>query len=296
MNQPADYTPLESLFLFQALLTHGADPTAFARISELLINNALIKEADTYDPTRLSADALQQLFLRLLWEEVKSEADRADGSDGAGSTGSRKRKLGTPPLPTLKDAHEHVEKIPALVDRLYARYRDHVVKQIREDERRFEKVSKEIQVLERTERERRARAASQNGAPVLAPREVKPAAASNGGSHALPSPSPASTPAVATKRGPTSNTPVVPPRPLTPHVAPPTVAPPSHLPRGHLQSGHRHHQSLPTAQLRFSKPRPVCRIPDPGHCSRHHSRRSRQSLLDQRLVSSPRTGACLRRL
>ncbi|KAK7413071.1 hypothetical protein QQX98_008079 [Neonectria punicea] len=233
MNQPAAYTPLESLFLFQSLLTHGVDTGAFARISELLINNALIKEADTYDPTRLRPDALQQLFLLLLRDELKSEEEGQDGpEDATGSPTSKKRKLASPPLPTLKVVYENVDKVPILVNRLYARYRDHVVKQIREDERRFETVQKEIQLLERTERERRARAATQNGTPILAPREVKPAVASNGPTPTpTPTPNSAPTPA-AIRRAPTPHTPVIPPKPPTPHVAPPTVAPPSHLPSG----------------------------------------------------------------
>ncbi|KAM5377365.1 hypothetical protein ACJZ2D_005046 [Fusarium nematophilum] len=229
MTQPAAHTPLESLFLFQSLVTHGVDTGAFARISELLINNSLIKDSDTYDPARLKPDALQQLFLLLLQDELSREAERGDATDG--SPGSRKRKLGSPPLPTLKEVYEHVEKVPALINRLYARYRENIVKEIREDEQRFEKVQKEIQLLERTDRERRARAASQNGTPVLASRDTKPALTPNG-----PTPSPTPIPNVATpaaaRRGPPHQTPVIPPKPPTTHVAPPTVAPPSHLPSG----------------------------------------------------------------
>ncbi|PHH88857.1 hypothetical protein CDD83_6957 [Cordyceps sp. RAO-2017] len=136
MNNPAAYTPLESLFLFQSLLTQGIDAAAFARISDLLRNNALVRSDRSYDAARLAPEALQQLFLLLLREELKSEAERAaDGSEGASSTASRKRKMGTPPLPSLTEAHEHIEKLPALVDRLYARYRDRIVEEIREDER-----------------------------------------------------------------------------------------------------------------------------------------------------------------
>ncbi|KAL2675117.1 hypothetical protein Neosp_011297 [[Neocosmospora] mangrovei] len=230
MNQPAAYTPLESLLLFQSVVTNGVDTGAFARISESLISNSLIKDDPTYDPTRLQPDALHQLFLLLLREELRTEAERGDAT-ADGSPGSRKRKLGTPPLPTLKEVYENVEKIPALVDTLYARYREGIVKQIREDERRFENVRGEIQLLERTERERRARAASQNGTPVLASRDAKPVLAPNGPA-ASPTPTPNSTTPAAVRRGPTPHTPVIPPKPPVSHVAPPTVAPPSHLPSG----------------------------------------------------------------
>ncbi|RFU73183.1 hypothetical protein TARUN_9080 [Trichoderma arundinaceum] len=247
MNQPAAYTPLESLFLFQSLLSHGVDSGAFARISELLKGNALIKSGDTYDAARLSPEALQQLFLRLLRDELRGEAERADGgagsgSDGLGSPGSRKRKLGSPPLPTLKEVYENVDKIPVMVDRLYARYRDHTVGLIREDERKFAVLQREIQLLERSEKERLAKvAASQNVTPTLAPRDPRtavvtptvavqsPLPAANG---ATPSPGQAPATPAGVRKGPTPNTPVPPPKPPISGVAAPKVAVPSQLAPG----------------------------------------------------------------
>ncbi|RCI11763.1 hypothetical protein L249_7149 [Ophiocordyceps polyrhachis-furcata BCC 54312] len=172
MSGAAVYTPLESLFLFQSLLGQGIDAGAFVRISELLKNNAIIKSGETYDPSRLTPDALQQLFLRLLREELKCEGQAASSSPSSSPGGSWKRKLGSPPLPSLRDASQHIEKLPALIDRLYARYRDSIVEQIREDERQFVAVQGQIQALEKTEKERLAKAAaSQHGTPVLAPRD-----------------------------------------------------------------------------------------------------------------------------
>ncbi|KAF5671012.1 hypothetical protein FHETE_4268 [Fusarium heterosporum] len=228
MNQPAVYTSLESLLLFQSLVTQGVDSGAFARISEQLNNNALIKEEATYDPTRLKPDALQHLFLKLFGDELR-EQEKDTTDDPTVSPNSRKRKLGTPPLPTLKEVYENVDKIPILIDRLYARYRDKIVAQIRDDERRFETVQKEIHLLERTERERRARAASQNGNPVLAARDQKSSITPSGPSQ---SPATAANPATPVRRGPTPQTPVIPPKPPVLQNTQPTVAPPSHLPAG----------------------------------------------------------------
>ncbi|KAH7180751.1 WD domain-containing protein [Fusarium sp. MPI-SDFR-AT-0072] len=229
MNQPAFHTPLESLLLFQSLVAQGFDNGVFARISEQLINNALIKEGSTYDPARLRPDALQHLFLRLLGDELRGEHEKAATDDPTTSPNSRKRKLGSPPLPTLKEIYEHVDKIPLLMDRLYARYKDNTVAQIREDERSFETSQKEIQAMERFERERRARVASQNGTPVLAARDQKSSVAPNGSTS---SPAMATSSAAPVRRGPTQQTPVIPPKPPVPHNTQPTVAPPSDMPTG----------------------------------------------------------------
>ena len=258
MNQlPAPYTPLESLFLFQSLVTHGIEPSAFARVSDLLTNNALIKGDSAYDPTRLKPDALQELFLLLLREEVKSEAE----ADTSTSPESRKRKIGSPPLPSLKEASEHATKMPALVDRLYARYRDNVVKEIREDERQFARVQKEIQLLERSEKERLAKAAaSQNGAPALTQR--------SGTQSPLPG---------GVKRGQPQGTQGFPPRPiLSPKTTSGTgsvLQPPPGMPRQGSAGGSNEATPspssattpTPTGGLKWEKPLESGNGPIPGH-------------------------------
>lgn len=229
MNQPAAYTSLESLLLFQSLLTQGVEPGAFARISEQLKENPLIKEEASYDPARLKPDALQNLFLRLFREELRGDSEKDTTDDPAASPNSQKRKPEGPPLPTLKEVYDNVEKAHSLIQRLWERYRAKIVGQIREDEQKIEAVQKDINLLERSARERRARAASQNGTPVLAARDQKASIPSNG-----PSPSPAATSSAATpvRKGPTPQTPVLPPKPPVPQSAQPSVAPPSHLPAG----------------------------------------------------------------
>ncbi|KAK2593355.1 hypothetical protein QQS21_008930 [Conoideocrella luteorostrata] len=260
MNQPATYTPLESLFLFQSLLTQGVDTEAFTRISESLRSNALVKSDRSFDAARLAPDALQQLFWLLLQDEAKSEAELADANANSNATAaktnpsatttdaqtnsayvptspaSRKRKLDSPPLPSLIDVYEHIENVPALLDRLYARYRDTVVTQIREDEQLISSIQKDISLLERSEKERLAKAAAiQNGTPALAPRDgsSRPGLApSVAGQTPTTSPSPAAAQAGGTRRGPSTTTPVYPPKPPS---APPTqtpVAAPSRLPSG----------------------------------------------------------------
>jgi hypothetical protein len=148
-NTTTAYTPLECLLLFQSLVAYGTEEQDFTRISELLTNNSLIKDGPTYDAQRLSSDSLRQVYLQLLRDELKAEEQ--EGQDDGGQTTSKKRKLQSPPLPSIKDAQEYRDRLPLLVDRLYARYRDYMVAAIQEDERRYASVKEEIGEIERGE-------------------------------------------------------------------------------------------------------------------------------------------------
>jgi hypothetical protein len=146
MNSTTSYTPLETLLLFQSLVAYGIEDQNFIQISDHLTNNPLIKDGETYDAQRLTADALRELFLQLLRDELRAE-DQEDGSP----TATKKRKLQSPPPPSIKDAQEHRDRLPILVDRLYARYRDYMVRAIEDDERRYVATQKEIDEIERGE-------------------------------------------------------------------------------------------------------------------------------------------------
>lgn len=149
MNTTTAYTPLESLLLFQSLAVLGTDPDVFIRTSNQLKNCTLIRDGETYDPGRLSPDALRELYLQLLREELRIEASQ--GENRGDVSPSKKRKLQSPPIPTINDADEYSEKLPQLVDRLYSRYRDYMIRSIREDERKYEALQREIAEVERGE-------------------------------------------------------------------------------------------------------------------------------------------------
>ncbi|KAI8944639.1 hypothetical protein F4801DRAFT_570935 [Xylaria longipes] len=218
-SRPTAYTPLESLFLFQLLGKYGFLNDSFDRIAQELQSNPLVSEQEEYDAGRLTPDALQQLALQLLSEEQRREAGAAAerGVNGLSPT-SKKRKLQGPPLPTLKEAHDHPEKLPILVDRLYARFRDELVRQIREDERLYQEREREIDEIERGEwderikQEQRVDDAANDGVP---PEEDVRRAKSKGNATPTPKPTPIPIPV------PTST-----PAPAVPVPAPaPTPAP-----------------------------------------------------------------------
>lgn len=144
------YTPLESLLLFQALRSSVgnvvAEPNAFTRIANELKSVPLVRNDPSYDPERLSADALRQLYLELLKEEAKRDLEsQVNGvATNGDSPTSRKRKAPSPKLPTVQEAARHAHLIPQLISRLYIRYRENIVKDVREQEQRYEELATEL--------------------------------------------------------------------------------------------------------------------------------------------------------
>ncbi|KAL9083122.1 MAG: hypothetical protein Q9165_008652 [Trypethelium subeluteriae] len=146
------YTPLESLLLFQSLASNGPEPSSFSRTSDLLNNNPHVRSAKAYDSGRLSPDALRELYLGLLKEEARAELDEATTSEAQESNGvldgaSRKRKR-SPNLLSVQEASKHAHLIPQLIARLYARYREHTIREIREDERRYDALLQEVEDIQ----------------------------------------------------------------------------------------------------------------------------------------------------
>ncbi|RYP10990.1 hypothetical protein DL765_007951 [Monosporascus sp. GIB2] len=152
----------------ELLAKYGFINGAFNRISDELKNTPLIREQQTYDVVRLSPDALQELALQLLREEQRQEAEAAEKNWGGLSPNSRKRKLQSPPLPTLEEAHRYTDGLPKLVDRLYARFRENIVRGIREDEQRIEALQREIGEIERGEWDNRANSRPETQAAIKA--------------------------------------------------------------------------------------------------------------------------------
>ncbi|KAI0124860.1 hypothetical protein BJ170DRAFT_635373 [Xylariales sp. AK1849] len=220
MNNTTAYTPLESLFLFQLLSLHGFVNGIFNQISEELKKNVLVREQKGYDAGRLSPESLQELALNLLREEQAREAEATEKNGNAGglSPTSRKRKLPNPPSLSLKETQAHDDKLPLLVDRLYARYQVHTVRAIREDEERIESLQREIKELETAEEadkvasQQTPKAPSANGAvtgAAAAGNDVKVARPVRPNGHVNQTPVPVPTPQVqgAIKPGTTAPTP-----------------------------------------------------------------------------------------
>lgn len=153
MTSTEVHTPLEMLILFQTLQSPTTDPPLFTSISESMKNNALIKESESFESTRLEPDVLKELYLRVMKDEVRSEANGAGnaGIEKDGQQNPRKRKLSSPLLQTVDEASQHAHLLPPLLDRLYFRYRDHAIRVIEDEERRYRLLQRDIQEINRGE-------------------------------------------------------------------------------------------------------------------------------------------------
>ncbi|KAK6407249.1 hypothetical protein LTR95_018568, partial [Oleoguttula sp. CCFEE 5521] len=153
MSATHQYTPLESLLLFQALRANPSQHVDFTRIASDLQAIPLVTNDASYDATRLTSDALRDLYLGLLKEEAKADLekefaqDEVDHVNGDASPGSRKRKLASPKIPTVREAAQHTHLIPKLVTRLYSRYRENAVSDIRQHERRHDAATRELEEI-----------------------------------------------------------------------------------------------------------------------------------------------------
>ncbi|KAF4550146.1 Hypothetical protein D9617_18g033370 [Elsinoe fawcettii] len=150
---PTRYTPLESLLFFQALRAEDLTAIDFGKISNELVTLPLVKSDATFDRDRLSADALQHLYLSLVKEEAHEDIYDNNGNgqslqNGDVSPGSRKRKAASPSLPTVEAAAKHIHLLPRLITKLYARYRDTIVAEIKQEEKHVDHLDQEIKQFE----------------------------------------------------------------------------------------------------------------------------------------------------
>ncbi|OQE31720.1 hypothetical protein PENSTE_c001G05539 [Penicillium steckii] len=144
------YTPFESLLFFQSLAASNVRPASFASISSLLNNNQHVRQQVAFSADRLSPEALEDLYATLLRDGI----DRENGlngkpADSSPSSNPKKRKISSPRPENLSNTATHAVLVPELVAHLYARFKELVTKEIREDEKRYTQIKDEIDRLEK---------------------------------------------------------------------------------------------------------------------------------------------------
>ncbi|KAK5999429.1 hypothetical protein QM012_005430 [Aureobasidium pullulans] len=183
MTSLAQHTPLESLLLLHALRSDGLTAIRFGQISEQLNNIPLVRNDPSYDSARLHEDALKHWCLRLLKDEARNSLDQHD---------DRKKRQLSPTILTVDEAAKHSHLIPRLVHRLYTRYREGVVAEIRKEEEKYDTLTREIGEIEagqwddRLRTEQAASAAPTRPSPTDAPPTADETAQTNGSAASTP--------------------------------------------------------------------------------------------------------------
>ncbi|KIV97217.1 hypothetical protein PV10_00993 [Exophiala mesophila] len=153
------YTHYETLAFCQLIASHGLDPSSFEDISTSLNANQLIRESTTYDQSRFTATALQTLYDELLLAEKSAQKPATNGD-----TNTKKRKLSASPSPPEKEIPSDEDLFQILVERLYGRFREQAIKEIRQDEEAYATLQKDVTELEKKVKDEEAQ---QNRARAL---------------------------------------------------------------------------------------------------------------------------------
>ncbi|KAL6710726.1 hypothetical protein ACN47E_007783 [Coniothyrium glycines] len=168
------YTNLESLLLFQCLHAYGVAHSVFARISDLLKKTPDVTQDKSFQPARLTPDALRNFYLERLKRELELETDDGKDRDGhnGDAAGTTKRKRHSPTLPSVQETMQHQHLLPKLVTKLYASYRNEITEQICAEEERYDRLQREIASIERGDwdeqlRERRASKPPASASPSI---------------------------------------------------------------------------------------------------------------------------------
>ncbi|KAL8777856.1 MAG: hypothetical protein Q9213_007675 [Squamulea squamosa] len=153
MSSTRPLGPLETLLLLQGLQASDAATAPFDAVAESL------KARDTSfldgpaNIERFEPKSLELLYLRLLKEEVKLESKQDDRSvhDQDDGLDARKRKLSSPPVETMEEAWHYRHLIPQVATRVYDAHKESAIKAIKDEERKYQDLKKDIQDLERGE-------------------------------------------------------------------------------------------------------------------------------------------------
>ncbi len=154
MTSSEAYTPFENFTLVHAIYSSGSsDLPFFTELSKSMKSNNFITRDDSFDPSRLDPNALKDLYLNLLKEEAEREARQAAklGNDGGEQDKSHKTNLPIPSMRSLDEVLPPTDLILPLIDRLYLAYRNHAIKVIQDEERKYRLLHQEIQEINRGE-------------------------------------------------------------------------------------------------------------------------------------------------
>ncbi|KAL9620659.1 MAG: hypothetical protein Q9160_004795 [Pyrenula sp. 1 TL-2023] len=152
MPSTLSHTTLESLLVFQSVASRGATGSNFDSVSTSLNQNEIIRRQERYDAARLGASEIENLYKSLLEDEARrKKLQRTNGQNGFLETtepNSRKRKLSPSVSPTPEDVERNVEWMAELANRLYAKYKENIVAEIKSEEEQYRAIAEDIRKIE----------------------------------------------------------------------------------------------------------------------------------------------------
>ena len=174
------YTAFETLIFFQSLVTLDARPASFSTISDALRSNPFVRQNGAFDTDRLSPEALEDLYVTLTTEWLDqsrpgplANPDQNGHRSDIPGTNPKKRKIASPAVEGILDDRSHATAVPELVSHLYAKYKECVIKEVRNEEKRYNEICDEIERLQREDQlEEQLRSVRDASASVTLRREA----------------------------------------------------------------------------------------------------------------------------
>ena len=149
------YTSFESLLFFQSLATSDSRPASFGSISTLLRNSQLVRDNVEFDADRLTPEALEDLYATLMRDGFSGDSTTVADTrpaDISSPPNPKKRKISSPRPTELADGFTHATLIPEAVAHLYAKYKELVTKEIRDDEKKYSEIRAELERLQQEDK------------------------------------------------------------------------------------------------------------------------------------------------
>lgn len=156
------YTPFESLLFFQSLASLESRPSSFISISDLLRNNPYVRQNVAFNADRLSPESLGDLYTTLMRDGFETTAlpvsptgpNGHSAPDSSANANLKKRKISSPrPDGLVEGVTRHSHMVPELVAHLYAKYKELITREIRQEEKIYGDIKDDIERLQKEERE-----------------------------------------------------------------------------------------------------------------------------------------------
>lgn len=141
------YTPFESLLFLQSIARNGADSSIFPTISRSLNTSQLVQSDEKYDAQRLAPEALKTLYEELIDEEQDGTLVSVHVNHAGSESDSQKNGFSAP-LEGPSGDDDTTAKASQIADRFYWRYKERIIQELKDEEKKYQTLVVEIKSLE----------------------------------------------------------------------------------------------------------------------------------------------------